>query len=92
MRRAWWSLGWVVVLAGLGCSPELPEAGSATARLYIQRCSGCHRVYHPGLLPARMWDFVLTRMDDELRRLGRPPLQGQDREAVRAYLHKYSRG
>ena len=90
MRRAWWSL--LAVSAGLGCRPELPEAESAAAHLYVRHCSGCHRVYHPGLLTAQMWDFMLTRMDDELRRLGRPPLQGQEREAVRAYLHKHSDG
>lgn len=94
MSRAWWGVLCVcaVVSAGPGCGPELPEAESVAAQVYVQRCSGCHRVYHPGLLTVQMWDFMLTRMDDELRRLGRPPLQGQERETVRAYLHKHSGG
>lgn len=90
MSRAWWAGLCLMLLAG--CGPELPEAESAAAQVYVRRCSGCHRVYHPELLTARMWDFMLTRMDDELRRLGRPPLQGHERQAVRAYLHKHSGG
>jgi hypothetical protein len=37
-----------------------------------------------------MWDFMLTRMDEEFQRLGRPLLQGQERKTVRDYLHKHS--
>lgn len=92
MSRAWWAGLCLMLSTGLGCGPELPEAESAAAEVYVRRCSGCHRVYHPGLLTAQMWDFMLTRMDDELRRLGRPPLQGHERQTVRAYLHKHSGG
>ena len=44
-----------VALAGFaGCEAALPDPDSAGARLYRVRCSGCHRLYHPGLLTPEM--------------------------------------
>lgn len=80
----------VLLLSSLGCSPDLPEPESEAAQLYVRRCSGCHRLHHPQLLTPKMWDFMLTRMDEEFQRLGRPLLQGQERKTVREYLHKHS--
>lgn len=78
------------MIGGGGCSPDLPEPESQAAQLYTRRCSGCHRLYHPQLLTAEMWAFMLTRMDEEFQRLGRPPLQGQERKTVLDYLQKHS--
>ena len=90
MRRSLTTLVFLVVSSGLGCSPDLPEPESESAQLYMRRCSGCHRLYRPQLLTADMWDFMLSRMDEEFQRLNRPPLQGQERKSVRQYLHKHS--
>lgn len=90
MSRGGLVLLWLLLLGGTGCSPDLPEPESEAAQVYGRRCSGCHRLYHPQLLTAKMWDFMLTRMDEEFQRLGRPLLQGQERETVREYLHKHS--
>lgn len=90
MSRVCTVLVFVVLLSSLSCSPDLPEPESEAAQVYGRRCSGCHRLYHPQLLTAKMWDFMLTRMDEEFQRLGRPLLQGQERKTVRDYLHKHS--
>lgn len=68
------------------CETTLPEPDSEGARLYHQRCSGCHRLYHPGLLTPEMWQFMLARMDTEFLRLGRPPLSELEKEKILAYL------
>ena len=82
--------GMLLLCSSLGCRPDLPESESEAAQLYVRRCSGCHRVYHPQLLTAKMWDFMLSRMDEEFQRYNRPLLAGQERQTVRAYLHKHS--
>ena len=79
-----------LMLGGAGCSPDLPEPESQAAQLYTRRCSGCHRLYHPKLLTADMWAFMLARMDEEFQRLGRPLLQGQERKTVLDYLQRHS--
>lgn len=79
-----------MLLGGGGCSPDLPEPESQAAQLYTRHCSGCHRLYHPQLLTADMWAFMLTRMDEEFQRLGRPALQGQERQSLLEYLQKHS--
>lgn len=90
MSRTLTFLIFLVLFGGIGCIPDLPEPESEAAQLYARRCSGCHRLYRPQLLTAKMWDFVLSRMDEEFQRLNRPPLQGQERKTVREYLHKHS--
>ena len=90
MSRVLTVLIFVVSFSSLGCSPDLPEPESESAQLYVRRCSGCHRLYHPQLLTPKMWDFMLSRMDEEFQRLNRPLLQGQERKTVREYLHKHS--
>ena len=90
---AWWLRG---VLLGLlwasitACETALPEPDSAGAQLYRQRCSGCHRLYQPGLLTPEMWQFMLARMDTEFVRLGRPPLSETERRAILDYLSAHA--
>ena len=72
------------------CETALPEPDSAGARLYRQRCSGCHRLYHPGLLTPEMWQFMLARMDTEFVRLGRPPLSETERRIIFDYLNAHA--
>ena len=55
MRRIF--LGCLFLIASVyaaGCNASLPEPESERAQLYTQRCSGCHRLYHPGLLTTEM--------------------------------------
>ena len=65
------------------CEAALPEPDSEGARLYRQRCSGCHRLYHPGLL-------MLARMDMEFLRLGRPSLSETEHRIILDYLNTHA--
>ena len=88
--RALLALASLAALAApiVGCEPTpLPEAGSADAKLYVERCSGCHPAYRPEVLKAKMWETMVARMEIEMSRRGlvlAPP----DREAILAYLKR----
>ena len=76
----------VVALIAIGCSRRpLPEEGTASADLYVERCGGCHAAYHPQLLTERMWEAMVGRMEITMRRRGQP-LSPADREEILAYL------
>ena len=85
---------WVVtlVLTGVvsGCNAALPESDSPEARLYQQKCSGCHRLYAPGVLTAEMWGFMVARMEKEFRRRGVPPLTEEEKRTILSYLQLHS--
>ncbi len=85
---------WFVVLALVGmaiaCSPPLPESESREAKLYHKRCSGCHRLYAPGVLTAETWSFMVARMQNEFRRRGIPPLTEEEKKAILNYLRLHS--
>ena len=81
-----------VIWAGLtGCEANLPDPDSAGAHLYRERCSGCHRLYHPGLLTPDMWRFMLDRMDVEFARLRRPRLSDAEKADLLRYLSDHAR-
>jgi hypothetical protein len=82
----------VLVLAGAvaACNAALPESDSAQAKLYQQKCSGCHRLYAPGVLTAEMWSFMVARMEEEFRRRGIPPLAEEEKQAIVSYLQLHS--
>lgn len=73
------------------CEARLPEPDSAAAQLYRQRCSGCHRLYHPGLLTPEMWRFMLARMDIEFVRVNLPPLSDTEKAQLLDYLTTHGR-
>jgi hypothetical protein len=76
----------VVALIAVGCSRKpLPEEGTASADLYVERCGGCHAAYHPQFLTARMWEAMVGRMEITMKRRGQP-LSPADRQQILAYL------
>ena len=76
------------VLAVAACTPApLPEEGSADARLYSERCGGCHPVYQPGVLKPKMWETLIARMEIEMSRRGLA-LPPAERDAILAYLKR----
>ena len=78
---------WIAVS---GCSPNIPEAETPAARLYANRCSGCHALHAPGTMTAAMWDMQVERMQGELVRRGIPPLTHDERQILLTYLHRHS--
>lgn len=91
MTRPWSSLLAVLsLLASVGCNASLPEPESPGARLYAERCDGCHRLYAPGLMTEEMWRITLKRMQGELARRGLPPLRSEEETVLFDYLRKHS--
>ena len=91
MARGLRSLILGLLCAGItACETALPEPDSVGAQLYRQRCSGCHRLYQPGLLTPEMWQFMLARMDTEFVRLGRRPLSATERRTILDYLNTHA--
>ena len=88
---------WLACTAGLallaaGCNPALPEPESPGARLYADRCTGCHRLYAPSVLTAEMWKITVARMQGELARRGLPPLTTDEQAQLLDYLDRHSTG
>ena len=68
------------------CSRELPEKDSADAALYVARCGGCHRAYHPGIMTPSMWKLQVDRMDGKFLAVHQPVPEGEERARLMAYL------
>jgi hypothetical protein len=80
----------ILFVWGIGCDASLPEPESPAAQLYRQRCSGCHRVYAPGILTAEMWTFMVGRMEQQMQRSSLPPLRTEEKQTILEYLRKHS--
>ena len=78
------------MLGLVACNASLPEPESTGAKLYANRCSGCHRLYAPGSMKEEMWKLNVQRMQGELVRRGLPPLEREEREILLAYLGRHS--
>lgn len=79
-----------IALWSSGCMPDLPEPESPSAKLYVARCSSCHRLYAPTAMTAATWEVILKRMQGEMRRRGVAPLSTADSKALQAYLSRYA--
>ena len=81
-----------MVITGMvaACNVALPESDSPEAKLYQRKCSGCHRIYAPGVLTAEMWSFMVARMEKEFHRRGIPPLTEKEKQAILGYLQLHS--
>ena len=90
--RATWSSFLIALLALLAtaCSPQLPDADSTGAHLYVERCGVCHRVYAPGVLTAEMWKVQVVRMQEMMERRGVRPLDAGEQETILSYLTTHS--
>jgi hypothetical protein len=89
-RRAGLALG--IALLATGCDARLPDANSPGARLYAARCTGCHRLYAPGVLTSEMWKIAVARMQGELARRGLPPLSADEQALLVEYLGQHGTG
>jgi cytochrome c2 len=73
-----------------GCNASLPEPESAGARLFAERCNGCHRIYAPQALTFPMWEIMVDRMQGEMVRRGAAPLSADERAVLMPYLKKHA--
>lgn len=79
-----------LLLSLAACNPALPEPDSAGAKLYVERCSACHRLYPPNVMTAATWEIMLDRMQGEMRRRGVPPLNGDEMKIATDYLTRHA--
>jgi hypothetical protein len=89
-RRA--GIALAVGMLASGCNASLPEPESPGARLYADRCGGCHRLYAPKLMTSEMWTITVTRMQGELGRRGLPMLSPDQKALLLDYLDRHSTG
>ena len=92
MRRFGYGLLTLLSLGLSGCTTELPEPESPAARLYGERCGGCHRVLNPASLTPEMWKIQVERMQGEMVRRGVAPLAPAEKELVLGYLLRHGAG
>jgi len=76
----------VGAVTAAGCSGPLPEEGSPTALLYVEKCGTyCHRPYQPSGMKPKMWETMMVRMEIEMRRRGMP-FSARERAVILDYL------
>lgn len=80
----------IVATALAGCNASLPDPDSAGARLYAERCGGCHRLYAPGSMTAEMWSLQVERMHGDMVRRGVAPLSPTETAVLLDYLRQHS--
>jgi hypothetical protein len=80
----------VALLGVAACNASLPEPESPGARLYTERCSGCHRLYAPQTMKPEMWRITVKRMQGEMARRGVKPLDESETAVLLSYLEHHS--
>ncbi len=79
-----------LLIASPAWAMEIPEADTASAKLYAQRCSVCHSLPHPGRLDWPHWRSMLhvmkQRMDD--RGMEMP---AEEWKQIAGYLKRHAR-
>jgi mono/diheme cytochrome c family protein len=91
MRRLLACTG-LLAISAAACDARLPAPDSPGARLYANRCAGCHRLYAPGSMTGPMWGLTVERMQGELARRGVAPLTAEQQTTLLAYLERHSIG
>src|SRR5438270_10369156 len=78
----------ITAIVGCAKSRPLPESGSYSEQLYVQRCGTCHRPYNPASMTAEMWEVQVEAMRAKLAAAGQPPLSGEQHLAILNYLKR----
>lgn len=80
------------ILCGVSACSTLPESGSSEASGYQQRCGGCHEAVQPKAHHQFQWERLLTLMErGVLHREMQPPLSGEEKTALLAYLKRHAK-
>jgi hypothetical protein len=78
-------LGGTVLLASCQ-SGKLPDEGSYSAQLYLNRCGQCHPAYNPNQMTATMWATQVDLMQERMKQTGLAPLTPAERKTILEYL------
>lgn len=82
----------------VACSPDispadytkLPEFGSATTALYVEKCGECHAAPTPNVHPKSLWPATVDRMQMRMTSKKVVPLNAQQEKQIVDYLVKYA--
>jgi hypothetical protein len=74
----------------IGCQKPrpLPEQGTYAQRLYVERCGGCHKPYHPSSMTAAMWEVQVEAMRAKIAQADQPPLSPAQHSTIINYLKR----
>jgi len=80
------------LLFGCAGSPTpIPDARSATAMLYAEKCSACHSAAHPRRHSYREWKVIVEVMENHMKERQLPALTDEERASILGYLESHSR-
>ena len=80
------------LLSGCAGGPTpIPEADSAPARLYADKCGLCHALPHPKRHSAGEWPALITLMEQRMSERGLDPLTPEQRQQLLGYLQRNGR-
>jgi Dihaem cytochrome c len=69
-------------------SKPLPEQGTYSQQLYVERCGACHRPYSPASMTAAMWEMQIEAMRLKIAQAGQPPLTPEQHLTILDYLKR----
>ena len=90
----------ILVFLVTGCSDgevnqiqasDYPEYETQAAKLYIEKCSGCHAAPLPKIHDARQWSGIVQRMQMRMTNKAITPLNKRELAIVIEYLEKHAR-
>jgi len=83
----------VLTLLFAGCKPTpMPESGSLSEELYVDKCGRCHTPYHPKVLTSAMWAEQVEAMQLKMPQMGVRPLNDAERVTILNYLKRNAGG
>lgn len=68
-----------------------PDAESPGAKLYVEKCSGCHAAPLPGIHVSSHWPGIVQRMQQRMTAKAIQPLNKTDVAIIVDYLQKHAR-
>lgn len=82
----------IIFIAGCVSGPTpVPDAQSAEARLYTQKCGTCHSVPHPGRNTAAEWQHLFALMEQRMAERNMPPFTDEEKTILQNYLQSHAR-
>ena len=77
--------------AGMPGGTSLPDSDSVAAQTFVNRCSACHAIPHPGRHTYQGWVHLVSLMERRMAERGMMPLTAEDRQLILAYLQENAR-
>ena len=80
-------LGYLQRHAFQGMNPDdLPDSPERGAKLFKEACAACHTLPDPSMHSMRVWEYVLSKMQQFQKEMGEPVMSEEEVEAVLGYV------